>query len=180
MVNVYQVVLGAIAVSTMILVPVGVVFLHGLLAGRWDAAISNWRGSRRQKAERRRNLRAMPRQQGVPLEQVAANLRRLRGVLTVDAHHSAGAPDRQPRGVRPGADPGGEMLQIEHDLVSVPLEWCGTSSGFGSRPSSNGLASCYQTGDTVRRPDRFLAHHATLVGDLSRRPQPESIDLIGR
>src|SRR5215217_6265337 len=87
MVDVYQVVLGAIAVPIMILVPVGVVLLYGLLAGRWDA-ISNWRGSRRQKAERRRNLRAMRRQQGVPLEQVAANLRRLRGMLTVDAHRS--------------------------------------------------------------------------------------------
>jgi hypothetical protein len=31
----------------------------------------------------------MRRQQGVPLEQVAANLRRLRGVLTVDEHRSA-------------------------------------------------------------------------------------------
>src|SRR5215203_1598617 len=98
MVDVYQVVVGAIAVSVMILVPVGVVLLYGLLAGRWDAAISNWRGSRRQKAERRRNLRAMRRQQGVPLEQVAANLRRLRGVLTVDAHRST-------------------VHQIEHDLA---------------------------------------------------------------
>src|SRR5215211_5958495 len=88
MVDVYQVVLGAIAVPIMILVPVGVVLLYGLLAGRWDAAITDWRESRRQKAERRRNLRAMRRQQGVPLEQVAANLRRLRGVLIVDAQRS--------------------------------------------------------------------------------------------
>ena len=117
MVNVYQVVLGAIAVSTMILVPVGVVLLYGLLAGRWDAAISNWRGSRRQKAERRRNLRAMRRQQGVPLEQVAANLRRLRGVLTVDAHRSA----VHQIGNRVAYDQvliqASEMLQIEHDLA---------------------------------------------------------------
>ena len=117
MVHVYQAVLGA--VSTMILVPVGVVlvFLHGLLAGRWDAAISNWRGSRRQKAERRRNLRAMRRQRGVPLEQVAANLRRLRGVLTVDAHRSA----VHQIGNRVAYDQvliqASEMLQIEHDLA---------------------------------------------------------------
>ena len=115
MVDVYQAVLGA--VSTMILVPVGVVLLHGLLAGRWDAAISNWRGSRRQKAERRRNLRAMRRQQGVPLEQVAANLRRLRGVLTVDAHRSA----VHQIGNRVAYDQvliqASEMLQIEHDLA---------------------------------------------------------------
>ena len=115
MVNVYQAVLGA--VSTMILVPVGVVLLYGLLAGRWDAAISNWRESRRQKAERRRNLRAMRRQQGVPLEQVAANLRRLRGVLTVDAHRSA----VHQIGNRVAYDQvliqASEMLQIEHDLA---------------------------------------------------------------
>jgi hypothetical protein len=114
MVDVYQAVLGA--VSTMILVPVGVVLLYGLLAGRWDA-ISNWRESRRQKAERRRNLRAMRRQQGVPLEQVAANLRRLRGVLTVDEHRSA----VHQIGDRVAYDQvliqASEMLQIEHDLA---------------------------------------------------------------
>ena len=114
--DVYQVVLGAIAVSIMILVPVGVVLLYGLLAGRWDAAISNWRESRRQKAERRRNLRAMRRQQGVPLEQVAANLRRLRGVLTVDAHRSVHQISN-----RVAYDQvliqASEMLQIEHDLA---------------------------------------------------------------
>src|SRR5215203_2989248 len=115
MVDLYQAVLGA--VSTMILVPVGVVLLYGLLAGRWDAAaISNWRESRRQKAERRRNLRAMRRQQGVPLEQVAANLRRLRGVLTVDAHRSV-----HQIGNRAAYDQvliqASEMLQIEHDLA---------------------------------------------------------------
>jgi hypothetical protein len=118
MVDVYQVVLGAIAVSTMILVPVGVVLLYGQLAGRWDAAISIWRESRRQKAERRRNLRAMRRQQqGVPLEQVAANLRRLRGVLTVDEHRSA----VHQIGNRVAYDQvliqASEMLQIEHDLA---------------------------------------------------------------
>ena len=100
----------------MILVPVGVVLLCGLVAGRRDAAISNWRGSRRQKAERRRNLRAMRRQQGVPLEQVAANLRRLRGVLIVDAHRSV-----HQIGNRVAYDQvliqASEMLQIEHDLA---------------------------------------------------------------
>ena len=115
MVDVYQGVLGA--VSIMILVPVGVVLLYGLLAGRWDAAISNWRESRRQKAERRRNLRAMRRQQGAPLEQVAANLRRLRGVLTIDEHRSA----VHQIGDRVAYDQvliqASEMLQIEHDLA---------------------------------------------------------------
>ena len=117
MVDVYQVVVGAIVVSIMSLVPVGVVLLCALFAGRWDAAISNWRGLRREKAEWRRNLRAMRRQQGVPLEQVAANLRRLRGVLTVDAHRSA----VHQIGNRVAYDQvliqASEMLQIEHDLA---------------------------------------------------------------
>jgi hypothetical protein len=115
MVDVYQAVLGA--VSIMILVPVGVVLLYGLLAGRWDAAISNWRGSRRQKAERRRNLRAMRRQPGVPLEQVAANLRRLRGVLTVDEPRSAVHQIRNRVAYDQVLIQASEMLQIEHDLA---------------------------------------------------------------
>ena len=107
MVDLYQV----------ILVPVGLVLLFGLLAGRWDA-ISNWRESRRQRAERRRNLRAMRRQQGAPLEQVAANLRRLRGVLTVDDEHRSAVHQI---GDRVAYDQvliqASEMLQIEHDLA---------------------------------------------------------------
>ena len=172
MVDVYKAVLGA--VSTMILVPVGVVLLYGLLAGRWDA-ISNWRESRRQKAERRRNLRAMRRQQGVPLEQVAANLRRLRGVLTADAHRST----VHQIGNRVAYDQvliqASEMLQIEHDLARNFAGMERDIERLRVEAELERLASCYQTGDTVRRPDRFLAHHATLVGDLSRRPQPESI-----
>jgi len=116
-VDVYQVVLGAVAVSIMILLPVGVVLLCDLLAGRWDAAISNWRESRRQKAERRRNLRAMRSQQGVPLEQVAANLRRLRGVLSVDAHRSAVHQIGNRLAYDQVLIQASEMLQIEHDLA---------------------------------------------------------------
>jgi hypothetical protein len=116
MVDVYQVVLGAIAVSIMILVPIGVVLLYDLLAGRWDAAISRWRESRRSSAERRRNLRAMRKQQGVPLEQVAANLRRLRGVLTVDSHRSAAHQIGNRLAYDQVLIQACEMLQIEHDL----------------------------------------------------------------
>src|SRR5215212_904784 len=116
MVDVYQVVLGAIAVSIIIIVPIGVVLLYDLIAGRWDAAIARWKEKRQRSAEHRRNLRAMRHQQGVPLEQVAANLRRLRGVLTVDAHRSV-----HQIGNRAAYDQvliqASEMLQIEHDLA---------------------------------------------------------------
>jgi hypothetical protein len=116
MVDVYQVVLGAIAVSIMILVPIGVVMLYDLLAGRWDGSIARWKESRQQSAQRRRNLRKMRDQHGVPLEQVAANLRRLRAVLTGDAHRSAA----HQMGNRLAYDQvliqACEMLEIEHDL----------------------------------------------------------------
>lgn len=116
MVDVYQVVLGAIAVSIMVLVPIGLVLLYDLLAGRWDSSISRWRESRQQAAQRRKNLRAMRDQRGVPLEQVAANLRRLRGVVTRDAHRSAA----HQMGDRLAYDQvlmqACEMLEIEHDL----------------------------------------------------------------
>jgi hypothetical protein len=117
MVDVYQVVLGAIAVSIMILVPIGVILLYDLLAGRWDAAISQWRQSRREAAERRRNLKAMRKQRGMPLEQVAANLRRLRGVLTVDAHRSAAHQIGNRLAYDQVLIQACEMLQIEHDLA---------------------------------------------------------------
>ena len=116
MVDVYQVVLGAIAVSIMILVPIGVVMLYDLLAGRWDGSIARWKESRQQSAQRRRNLRKMRDQHGVPPEQVAANLRRLRVVLTGDAHRSAA----HQMGNRLAYDQvliqACEMLEIEHDL----------------------------------------------------------------
>ena len=54
---------------------------------------------------------------GAPLDQVAANLRRLRGVLTVDEHRSA----VHQIGDRVAYDQvliqASEMLQIEHDLA---------------------------------------------------------------
>ena len=77
MVDVYQVVLGAIAVSIMVLVPIGLVLLCDLLAGRWDSSIGQWRefaGGRRRSAARTCGRCAISE---VPLEQVAANLRRL-------------------------------------------------------------------------------------------------------
>jgi hypothetical protein len=116
MVDVYQVVLGAIAVSIMVLVPIGLVLLYDLLAGRWDNSIGRWRDSRQQAAQRRKNLRAMRDQRGVPLEQVAANLRRLRAVVTRDAHRSAA----HQMGDRLAYDQvlmqACQMLEIEHDL----------------------------------------------------------------
>ena len=89
MVDVYQVVLGGIAVSIMVLVPIGCVLLWDLIAGRWDSSIRKWREKRAANAEHRKGVRALKAQHGVPLEQLAADLRRLRALLGQDEHRSA-------------------------------------------------------------------------------------------
>jgi hypothetical protein len=116
MVDTYQVVLGGIAVSIMVLVPICCVLVWDLLAGRWDESIRNWRENRVSKAEHRKGVRALKAQQGVPLEQLAADLRRLRALLGQDEHRSAAhqignrlAYDRLMMQIC-------EMLDIEHEL----------------------------------------------------------------
>lgn len=89
MVDPYQVVLGAIAVGIMVLVPIVCVLFYDLLAGRWDASLSRWRDERIAALNHRRAVRALKRQAGTPLEQLAYDLRRLRSVVGSDAHRSA-------------------------------------------------------------------------------------------
>jgi hypothetical protein len=117
MMDTYQVVLGALAVAIMVLVPVGCVLLWDLLAGRWDESISHFRQRQIMAAERRRTLRALRRMHGVPLERLAADLRRLREVLRADEHRSAA----QQLGNRLAYDQiliqACSMLEIEHELA---------------------------------------------------------------
>lgn len=116
MMETYQVVLGALAVAIMVLVPIGCVLLWDLLAGRWDESISHFRQRQLMAAERRRSLRALRRMHGVPLERLAADLRRLREVVRADAHRSAA----QQLGNRLAYDQvlvqACSMLEIEHEL----------------------------------------------------------------
>lgn len=116
MVDPYQVVLGAIAVALMVLVPIGCVLLWDLLVGRWDASLHRWRDRHRDAAEHRQAVRAMRRMRGAPLEQLAADLRRLRTAVGADAHRSAA----QQLGARLAYDQvltqTCSMLQIEHEL----------------------------------------------------------------
>jgi len=112
----YQVVLGGIAVAIMVLVPIlGLVF-YDLLVGRWDGSLRRWRERRSESAVHRQAVRELRRQQGVPIEQLAADLRRLRAIVGSDAHRSAAhqmgnrlAYDKLLRQVC-------EMLEIEHEL----------------------------------------------------------------
>src|SRR5919106_5087548 len=116
MVDVYQVVLGGVAVAIMVLVPICCVLVWDLLAGRWDASIQRWRENRAAAAEHRKGIRALKTQQGVPIEQLAADLRRLRTLLGKDEHRSAAhqignrlAYDRLMIEIC-------DMLDIEHEL----------------------------------------------------------------
>jgi len=116
MVDPYQVVLSIVAVAIMIGVPIVCVVLYDLLAGRWDEPLGRWRLRVTESREHRRNLKMLRHQQGVPLEQVAANLRRLRSVVAGDAHASAA----HQMGNRLAYDrvliQACEMLNVEHDL----------------------------------------------------------------
>src|SRR5919107_5432650 len=116
MVDTYQVVLGGIAVAIMVLVPICCVLVWDLLAGRWDASIRRWREKRAADAEHRKGIRALKTQRGVPIEQLAADLRRLRALLGQDEHRSAAhqmgnrlAYDRLMIQIC-------QMLDIEHEL----------------------------------------------------------------
>jgi hypothetical protein len=115
-VDLYQVVLGGIAVAIMVLVPVLSVVFYDLLVGRWDGSLRRWRERRSSAAAHRQAVRELRHQQGVPIEQLAADLRRLRSILSSDAHRSAAhqmgnrlAYDKLLRQVC-------EMLEIEHEL----------------------------------------------------------------
>ena len=124
MVDMYQLVLGAIAVAIMVLVPIGCVLVWDLLAGRWDASIRRWKQGRAENADHRRMVRALREQQGAPIEQLAADLRRLRANLATDEHRSAA----HQMGNRLAYDKLMiqicEMLDIEHDLAgdSIGME----------------------------------------------------------
>jgi biopolymer transport protein ExbB/TolQ len=115
-VDLYQVILGGIAVAVMVLAPILAVVLYDLLVGRWDERLSRWRDRRSSAAAHRQAVRELRHQQGVPIEQLAADLRRLRAILGTDAHRSAAhqmgnrlAYDKLLMQVC-------EMLDIEHDL----------------------------------------------------------------
>lgn len=124
MMDKYQLVLGAVAVAIMVLVPILCVIGYDLLAGRWDESVKSMRARRAAAREHKRGLRALRHQQGIPLEQVVADLRRLRLVVGKDATRSAA----HQMGNRLAYDrllvQACQMLEIEHELgrESVGLE----------------------------------------------------------
>ncbi len=116
MVDTDQLVLGIVAVFIIVLIPIGFVVGYDALAGRWNHVFAGWRQRSEERAEHRRNIKALRRQSGTPIEQLAADLRRLRAAVGADAHRSAAhqmgnrlAYDRVLTQVC-------AMLDIEHDL----------------------------------------------------------------
>lgn len=116
MVDPVQVALGLIALSLVVAAPIAFLALYDLTAGRWDESIKQWRGRREVAMEHRRAVKALRRQQGIPIEQLAADLRRLRAVISTDEHRSAA----HQMGNRMAYDQiliqACEMLGIDHEL----------------------------------------------------------------
>jgi hypothetical protein len=118
MVDLAQLAMGLFALTLVVLSPLALLSLFDLFAGRWDETIRQWGGNRREAREHRRNLKALRRQHGIPIEQVAADLRRLRAVIATDEHRSAA----HQMGNRLAYDrvlvQACTMLGIEHELDS--------------------------------------------------------------
>lgn len=116
MADMHQVALGVVAVGMMVAAPILCVVIYDLLVGRFDALLERLRQRRIEVAGHRRDIRALRHQRGVPIEQVAADLRRLRRVIAVEsggsaAHHLGNrlAYDRV-------LGQACTMLDIEHEL----------------------------------------------------------------
>jgi hypothetical protein len=117
-VDLYQVLLGGIAVAIMVLVPILSVVLYDLLVGRWDGGLRRWRERRSSAVAHRQAVRDLRRQQGVPIEQLATDLRRLRAILGSDSQKSAAHQMGNRLAYDKLLTQVCEMLEIEHELDS--------------------------------------------------------------
>ena len=117
MVDPYQVVLGAVAVTVMVLVPVVCVLCFDLVAGRWDQTLAGLRERRSARREHRKAVKALRHQHGIPLEQVVADLRRLRMVVRDDAGRSAAHQMGNRLAYDRLLSQACEMLEVHHELA---------------------------------------------------------------
>lgn len=88
MVDKKQVALTGVAASILIAIPVVAGAVQEILTGRWDEQIDRLKG-RRPGQERRSQMQALRHPPGRPLEQLVADLRRLRRLVATDEHRSA-------------------------------------------------------------------------------------------
>ncbi len=121
----YQVFLAAIAITIMIGVPLLCHYGYDAICGRWDGRFARWRQnvSMNRRVSRgqdvmahKRDVRALRRQKGVPIERVAADIRRLRALVSLESERSA----VQQLGARMAYDQvlvqACQMLGLEHGL----------------------------------------------------------------
>jgi hypothetical protein len=123
MVDGAQLAMGIIALSLVVLAPLGILTLFDLIAGRWDESIRTWRTNRRLAVEHRRNLKLLRHQSGTPIEQLAADLRRLRAAIATDEHRSAA----HQIGNRLAYD---RLLMQTCDMLGIEHELAEETSGF--------------------------------------------------
>ncbi len=119
----YQVFLAAVAIGLMIGLPILLHFAFEALCGGWEERFARWRFEKTMNWRagrglgRRRDVRALRRPSGVPIEQVAADIRRLRLLVSVESERSA----VQQLGARMAYDQvliqACTMLGIEHELT---------------------------------------------------------------
>ncbi len=116
MVDPYQLILGIIALVLVVLAPIGFILAYEGLAGRFDSSIAAWRRKLVERREHKAGLKALREQRGAPIEQLAADLHRLRAAVGQDQNRSAAhqvgnrlAYDRVLIEVC-------AMLEIEHEL----------------------------------------------------------------
>lgn len=88
MVDKKQVALTGLAASIIVLIPVVANAVHDVLTGRWDDEIDRLM-ARRPGQEHREDLERLRRPTGRPLEQLVADLRRLRTTVDNDQHRAA-------------------------------------------------------------------------------------------
>lgn len=88
MVDKKQVALTGVAAGILIAIPVVVSAVEEILTSRWDQQFDR-RKARRPGQERREQMQALRHPSGRPLEQLVADLRRLRRLVATDEHRSA-------------------------------------------------------------------------------------------
>lgn len=111
-----QVLLGAIAVVLIICVPIAFLVIHDFISGRWDMRIERMRERRNTAREHRRQVRALRKQKGMPIERVAADLRRLRHTIAIDEGRSAAHQLGNRLAYDKVLSQACQMLAIEHNL----------------------------------------------------------------
>jgi hypothetical protein len=111
-----QLVLGILAVAVIVGAPIALLSFLDRRRGAAKEAYLRWKEARHESVDHWRRIRALRKQQGVPIEDVAATLRRLRKVIATDQQRSAAHQFGSRLAYDKVLIQACEMLSIEHDL----------------------------------------------------------------